>query len=642
MDGPPDKRKRPASIDYWNDAVKKPRTKPPVPGYNPETKTSKRPTVQIAEGNRHNSYTVPPRDGSAVLPSPGGTMIASSSPLSAEASHIGSVSRRSTPQSAMLLSHGRAPLAQTRESQNTSAQTTSPRATKIFAQLENFAASITAKNLTAFSRDVAQTRFEQICREIDENAQHLASFPTLNEQKNHVKDQAAKTLEDLNKKLVQRKEVQDLVILKLANEIESCQLAANTTLPAYSEAENLKLEKSLEVTKDIVDGQDRAIKSLREEVSALREKVKTSEAFRTAANDEFDRLQGDVNRLQGDVNRLQVESVRASQSAVKLDSLSNHVTPSGDEILKLSSDLTALKSTVDTHSSKLKALSDDLEEKDNEGLRKVVAAQGDTLYGHEIQLADASTDRDKLWDRINELQPASGDAAEQDLETLERPRISLVVPYRPNHTLANGNQYPPPEVSDGDTTNLRAEILKLQQRCSAHQQFISSLEERYNNLTTEEMAQKIIHQMQAMYPYSPRSIENRFNALEVSAAYTSEQLRGVDQRVFQLSGLARELGLLHGRVGVMERNPKASFLRAENFDRTTRSVGQEVAVVTPKDVRSIETDNNSIRNEIGTVKADIGAMRTDANRQNLVLSRLEGRVQRPKDAVENSIGERIP
>ncbi|KAK5060256.1 hypothetical protein LTR16_010415, partial [Cryomyces antarcticus] len=171
--------------------------------------------------------------------------------------------------------------------------------------LENFAASITAKNLTAFSRDVAQTRFEQICREIDENAQHLASFPTLNEQKNHVKDQAAKTLEDLNKKLVQRKEVQDLVILKLANEIESCQLAANTTLPAYSEAENLKLEKSLEVTKDIVDGQDRAIKSLREEVSALREKVKTSEAFRTAANDEFDRLQGDVNRLQGDVNRLQ-------------------------------------------------------------------------------------------------------------------------------------------------------------------------------------------------------------------------------------------------------------------------------------------------------------------------------------------------
>ncbi|KAK5002593.1 hypothetical protein LTR16_006640, partial [Cryomyces antarcticus] len=329
-------------------------------------------------------------------------------------------------------------------------------------------------------------------------------------------------------------------------------------------------------------------------------------------------------------------------SAVKLDSLSNHVTPSGDEILKLSSDLTALKSTVDTHSSKLKALSDDLEEKDNEGLRKVVAAQGDTLYGHEIQLADASTDRDKLWDRINELQPASGDAAEQDLETLERPRISLVVPYRPNHTLANGNQYPPPEVSDGDTTNLRAEILKLQQRCSAHQQFISSLEERYNNLTTEEMAQKIIHQMQAMYPYSPRSIENRFNALEVSAAYTSEQLRGVDQRVFQLSGLARELGLLHGRVGVMERNPKASFLRAENFDRTTRSVGQEVAVVTPKDVRSIETDNNSIRNEIGTVKADIGAMRTDANRQNLVLSRLEGRVQRPKDAVENSIGERIP
>ncbi|TKA62540.1 hypothetical protein B0A49_08461 [Cryomyces minteri] len=470
--------------------------------------------------------------------------------------------------------------------------------------LESFAASITAKNLTAFNRDVAQTRFEQICREIDENAQHLASFPTLLEQKNHVKDQAAKVLEDLNKKLLQRKGAQVLVMLELANEIESCQLAATTTPAAYSEAENLKLEKPLRVTKDTVDGQDRAIKTLRDEVSALRESVKTTEAFKMAARDELNRLQGDINRLidwklrvetnnkafeadiieskrdgreldevvrrhrddhravarkveevdeavesqrarlsvvlkdqsvdtealkakidtnkvnleklvkemrktHADVRKLvdteidtvhaglktlsdEVDLMKASQSSMKLDFLSKHVTPSGDDTLKLSSDLAALTLTVDTHSSKLKALREDLGENDNEGLRKVVAAQGDTLYGHDIQLADASTDRDKLWDRINELQPGSGDIAEQDLETLERPQASPVVPH-----------------------------------------------------------------------------------------------------------------------------------------------------LTPKDIRS-KTDNISIWNEMGMVKADVEAMRTDVNRQNPALSRLEGRVQRLKDALENSIGERVP
>ncbi|TKA69760.1 hypothetical protein B0A49_05214, partial [Cryomyces minteri] len=370
------------------------------------------------------------------------------------------------------------------------------------------------------------------------------------------------------------------------------------------EAENLKLEKSLKVTKDTVDGQDRAIKTLRDEVSALRESVKTTEAFKMAAKDELNRLQGDINRLidwklrietnnkvleadiieskrdsreldevvrrhrgdhravarkveevekavesqrarlsvvlkdqsvdtealkakidtnkvnleklvkemrktHADVRKLvdteidtvhtglktlldEVDLMKASQSSMKLDLLSKHVTPSGDDTLKLSSDLAALTLTVDTHSSKLKTLREDLGENDDEGLRKVVAAQGDTLYGHDIQLADASTDRDKLWDRINELQPASGDIAEQSLETLERPQASPVVPH-----------------------------------------------------------------------------------------------------------------------------------------------------LTPKDIRS-KTDDNSIWNEMGMVKADVEAMRTDVNRQNPALSRLKGRVQRLKNALENSIGERIP
>ena len=381
------------------------------------------------------------------------------------------------------------------------------------------------------------------------------------------------------------------------------------------------------VEKETTSTSGAQLEDLKKDVSILQEQIVS---VTTGQADLYDRVTP-VSTLQGDVEKLQEASKKTNDS---LHSLKVEVVGSGADNPGLFDLLESQEQRIDGIKKSLLGLDDalsnqttglntrikSLEFSQRAGSSRVatdewrakfdkrfIIVEGgieelrkdqdikDEIVGKDVEaLQEACSKLETNFDISSNKFEVSMELIRSDLRNLqdEIARLSSSTNLRTSnsdqaefsHSLQQDNGVQRVDVMTG------AAIQDLQQRFTALETLTISLEQRYNNIYTETLAQNMIHQMKKMYPYpadalrdlsllkenyaaslqaystlSSRlaSLENRTRTIQQDALMTSEQSKSAEAEN------AKQIDLLEKRVNLL-------FLELSNKLRLAKGVTEEL------------------------------------------------------------------
>ena len=438
-----------------------------------------------------------------------------------------------------------------------------------------------------------KTKLDELERTHEATKLELQNFKSINsESQRSTSKFIDEKLAEMNN-LLSRMDVPPAVIERLNN-------VGSEVLTLHSKVEELFKSEAKQ------EGMSRTIREIEENLSTLKSQEPTYDGLVK----KIDALDGNFRRLQNEVvgdepgnpglfailenfeenlNQVKEEIQGVHQSiAIVQDDIEEIRKPSGssgslqhsgiskkeleDSVSMLSQDLNSLELTLKENYTTLRTEAESKDELVAEEMSKIAE-----------QVTAISTQYQDLHKKITQLQNELGSQAVNGTETHTINGIHPVELGGMSHShgpLNTSNSF-------GSSRPMNDVLRQHDSVLESHHNFIADLQLKFNNLTSDEMARKMVLQMQKLYPFAS-SVQN------------------------EIIGLRNQIGLLQG--GIAQLGTSAQYLDNQikdriNCDAETRKIVE------------------SIRNDLGTLQATMDTANDFVISHNSQLSELESRLE---------------